>query len=136
MKTTNTENTVTKALPSVNDIGNSTPIQYHSSTTTTPKTTSTSNETKNMKKTIDLLFEMKQHKAPNERQEKKLKQQFAKNRAQHRKRALEYFSMANFVDQAFGIEKNELEKLISPNEYQTSSSTTPQVVNNVLICKI
>ncbi len=70
---------------------------------------------------------MKQHKNPEEKQAKKIQQQFGKKRAQHRKRALDYFSMSNFVDQAFGIDKPELEKQISSNGYHTSSSTTPQV---------
>ena len=85
-----------------------------------------SKERKTKKKTVDLLFEIKQHKSPNERPTKKIQQQFAKKRAQHRKRALDYLSMANFVDQAFGLDKNELKKQISSNGYHTSSST-PQV---------
>jgi hypothetical protein len=70
---------------------------------------------------------MKQHKTPDEKQGKKLQQQFGKKRVQHKKRALEYLSMANFVDQAFGLDKaNDLDKQISSNGYHTSSST-PQV---------
>jgi len=70
---------------------------------------------------------MKQHKTPDEKQGKKIQQQFGKKRAQHKKRALDFFSMANFVDQAFGIDKDELKKQISFNGYHTSSSSTPQV---------
>jgi len=70
---------------------------------------------------------MKQHKTPDEKQGKKIQQQFGKKRAQHRKRALDYLSMANFVDQAFGLDKNDLEKQISSNGYHTSPST-PQTL--------
>jgi hypothetical protein len=69
---------------------------------------------------------MKQHKTPDEKQGKTIQQQFGRKRIQHRKRALDYFSMANFVDQAFGLDKNDLEKQTSSNGYHTSSST-PQV---------
>ena len=93
--------------------------------------------TKEKKKTIDLLFEMKQHKTPEEKQGKKIQQQFGKKRAQHKKRAIEYLSMANILDQAFGLDKAELEKQISPNGYHTSPST-PQVNTKLLfflLCK-
>jgi hypothetical protein len=70
---------------------------------------------------------MKQHKTPDEKQGKKIQQQFGKKRAQHKQRALDFFSMANFVDQAFGIDKDELKKQILSNGYHTSSSSTPQV---------
>jgi len=112
-------------LPRVNGSNSSVRIHY----VPTPVSTDVvkkPEETKNKKKTIDLLFEMKQHKTPEEKSGKKLQQQFGKKRAQHRKRALDYFSMANFVDQAFGVDKDDLEKQISSNGYHTSSST-PQV---------
>ena len=85
------------------------------------------NQTKETpKKTVDLLFGMKQYKAPEEKQAKKLQQQFAKKRAQHRKRALASISMANFIDQAFGVTQSDIEKQISESEYQLTIST-PQV---------
>ena len=82
--------------------------------------------TKSKKKTIDLLFEMKQHKTPEEKEAKKIQQQFGRKRAQHKKRALDYFSIANFVDQAFGLDKEELQKQFSSNGNHTPSSD-PQV---------
>jgi ABC-type phosphate transport system auxiliary subunit len=78
---------------------------------------------------------MKQHKTLEEKQAKQIQQQFGRKRAQHKKRALDYFSMANFVDQAFGIEKDELEKPVSSNGYHTSSSTTPQVNIQIYLTK-
>jgi hypothetical protein len=80
------------------------------------------------KKTLDLLFEMKQCKEPGEKLGKKIQQQFGRKRAQHRKRAMDYNSLANFVDHAFGLDRQELEKQISSSECQTSSSSTPQVL--------
>lgn len=82
--------------------------------------------TKSKKKTIDLLFEMKQHKTPEEKEAKKIQQQFGRKRAQHKKRALDYFSIASFVDQAFGLDKEELQKQFSSNGNHTPSSD-PQV---------
>lgn len=79
------------------------------------------------KKTLDLLFEMKQCKEPGEKLGKKIQQQFGRQRAQHRKRAMDYNSLANFVDHAFGLDRQELEKQISSNECQTSASSPPQV---------
>jgi hypothetical protein len=79
---------------------------------------------------------MKQHKSVEEKQAKKIQQHFGKKRAQHRKRALDYLSMANFVDKAFGLEKSELEKQISSNGYHTSSSTSPQVNRSIYIIRI
>jgi hypothetical protein len=120
----------TESLPHVNDSNSSVRIHY----VPTPVPTDVvkkPEETKTKKKTVDLLFEMKQHKTPDEKQGKKIQQQFSKKRAQHRKRALDYFSMANFVDQAFSLDRNDLEKQISSNGYHTSSSTTPQVNTSV-----
>ena len=79
------------------------------------------------KKTIDLLFEMKQCKAPEEKQGKKIQQQFGRKRAQQRKRAMGFNALATFVDQAFGLERPELTKQLSSNDCQSSSSSTPQV---------
>ncbi|CAF2724945.1 unnamed protein product [Rotaria sp. Silwood2] len=125
-KTTNEENKPTETLPLINDTNSSINIQSIPATISTDEV-KTTNETKTTKKTIDLLFEMKQHKSPGERQAKKIQQQFGRQRAQHRKRALDYFSMANFVDQAFGLDKSELLKQTSPNGYHSSSST-PQTL--------
>ncbi|CAF5146218.1 unnamed protein product, partial [Rotaria magnacalcarata] len=122
------EKTSITTLPLINNSNSSVRIHYVPTTTKTTDIPKISDETKNSKKTVDLLFEMKQHKTPEERQAKKIKQQFSKKRSQHKKRALDYFSMANFVDQAFGIDKNELEKQISPNGYHASSSNTPQTL--------
>ncbi|CAF4094082.1 unnamed protein product [Rotaria sordida] len=121
-QTTNEENKQTEKLSVVNDINSSIRID------TIPTTISTDiTQTKPTKKTVDLLFEMKQHKTLHERQAKQIQQQFGRKRAQHKKRALDYFSMANFVDQAFGLDKSELIKQISPNGYHSSSST-PQTL--------
>ncbi|CAF3623468.1 unnamed protein product [Rotaria socialis] len=125
---TDEEKTSITILPLVNDSNSSVRIHYVPTITKTTDVAKISDEAKNSKKTVDLLFEMKQHKTPEERQAKKIKQQFSKKRSQHKKRALDYFSMANFVDQAFGIDKNELEKQISPNGYHASSSNTPQTL--------
>ena len=97
-------------------------------TSTPTNTMNNSEEPKPKKKTVDLLFEMKQHKLPNEKQGKKIQQQHGRQRAQHKKRALDYFSMANFIDQAFGLNKDDLEKQLESNGYHTSSSSTPQVI--------
>ncbi|CAM4755562.1 unnamed protein product [Rotaria magnacalcarata] len=128
MQITDEEKTSITTLPLINNSNSSVRIHYVPTTTKTTDIPKISDETKNSKKTVDLLFEMKQHKTPEERQAKKIKQQFSKKRSQHKKRALDYFSMANFVDQAFGIDKNELEKQISPNGYHASSSNTPQTL--------
>ena len=80
-----------------------------------------------MKRTVDLLFEMKQHKMPGEKRLKTAQQKFGKKRAQHRKRALDFILMADYVDQAFGLDKDELKQVIASNGHQTSSSSTPQV---------
>lgn len=114
-----------ESLPYVNGSNSSVRIHYIPSSVFSD-VVEKPEEPKVQKKTIDLLFEMKQHKSPNEKQGKKIQQQFNKKRAQHRKRALDYFSMANFVDQAFGLSKEDLEKQISLNGYDTSSSP-PQV---------
>ena len=88
-------------MPLINDRNSSFHV-HDVPTTTVIDRVKQPNEIKTKKKIVDLLFEMKQHKTPNEIQAKKIQQQFAKKRARHRKRALDYFSMANFVDQAFG----------------------------------
>lgn len=90
----------------------------------TPKPVDTPKATP--KKTLDLLFEMKQCKTPGERQAKKVKQEFAKRRAQHRKRAICGLALANYVDQAFGLDRATLEKQISTNE-KTKTPTTTEV---------
>jgi hypothetical protein len=112
-------------LPLVN--GSNSSIRIHYIPTPAPtNVVKKPEQTKPKKKTIDLLFEMKQHKTPDEKGGKKIQQQFGKKRVQHKKRALEFFSIANFVDQAFGLDKDDLNKQISSNGYHTSSST-PQV---------
>mgnify|MGYP007096996251 CR=1 FL=1 len=110
-------------LPHTNGSNSSVCIEY------TPRSSlPSSDENNSKKKTIDLLFEMKQHKNPEEKLGKRIQQKHGRRREQNRKRALDYFSMANFVDQAFGLNKEDLEKQIaSSNEYHTSSSSTPQV---------
>lgn len=89
-----------------------------------------------MKKTVDLLFEMKQHKVPGEKRLKTAQQKFGKKRAQHRKRALDFILMADYVDHAFGLNKDELKNQISSNGHQTSSSSTPQVSGEHIVCTI
>lgn len=127
-------NKPSESLPHVNGSNSSVRIVY---VPTSELTESVSNSSptngvqkppasKSKKKTIDLLFEMKQHKTPEEKEGKKIQQQFGRKRAQHKKRALDYFSMANFVDQAFGLEKKDLEQQFSSNGNHTPSSA-PQV---------
>lgn len=128
------EKKLTESLPYVNGSNSSVRIVYvptpepsESISIATPTNgIPKSPASKSKKKTIDLLFEMKQHKPPEEKQGKKIQQQFSKKRAQHKKRALDYFSMANFVDQAFGLDKEELVKQFSSNGNHTPSSA-PQV---------
>ena len=88
------------------------------------------------KKTVDLLFEMKQHKIPGEKRLKTAQQRFGKKRAQHRKRALDFILMADYVDHAFGLDKDELKKVIASNGHPTSSSSTPQVSGEHIVCTI
>ncbi|CAF3340499.1 unnamed protein product [Rotaria sp. Silwood1] len=123
---TNEKYTTTETIPLVNDNNSSISIQTIPTVISTDRI-KTTNETETKKKTVDLLFEMKQHKSLAERQAKKIQQQFGRKRVQHRKRALDYFSMANFVDRAFGLDKNELLEQTSPNGYHSSSST-PQTL--------
>lgn len=114
-----------ESLPLVNGSNSSVRIQYIP-TSEPVNIVEQPKEIKTKQKSLDLLFEMKQHKTPAEKQGKKIQQQFNKRRAQHRKRALEYFSMTNFLDQAFGVSKEELEKQVLSTDYDTSSSS-PQV---------
>ncbi|UJR25102.1 hypothetical protein I4U23_006462 [Adineta vaga] len=115
-------------LPLVNGSNSSVRIQYVS-TPILSDVEKSSNEQKTPQKTIDLLYEMKQHKTIEEQQAKKIQQQFGRKRAQHRKRALSYLSMASFVDHAFGLDKNELEKQLATNgHHSSSSSSSPQTL--------
>lgn len=117
-------------LPHTNGSNSSICIDYvpRSSLPVSADLIKTPDENNSKKKTVDLLFEMKQHKNPEEKLGKRIQQKHGRRREQNRKRALDYFSMANFVDQAFGLNKEDLEKQItSSNEYHTSSSSTPQV---------
>ncbi|CAF1415212.1 unnamed protein product [Adineta steineri] len=126
----NEEKDTTNPLPLVNGSNSSVRIQYIPTPVATDvikDSTKTNNNNNNKKKTIDLLFEMKQHKTVEENQAKKIRQQLGKKRAQHKKRALEYMSMANFVDQAFGLDKNDLENQIASNGNHSSSSS-PQTL--------
>jgi hypothetical protein len=113
------------SLPLVNGSNSSVRVQYVPSAIS-PDVVAKTNGTNKKKKTVDLLFEMKQCKTLGEKQAKKIQQQFGRNRAQHRKRAMHFISMGDFVDHAFGLDKNELEKQLSSNENHSSSSS-PQV---------
>lgn len=114
------------SLPHVNGSNSSVRVVYVPSPTLSTNGVEKSNRSKSKTKTIDLLFEMKQHKTPEEKQAKKIHQQFGRKRAQHKKRGLEYFSIANFVDQAFGLDKQELQQQFSSNGNHTPTSD-PQV---------
>lgn len=115
-----------ESSPHTNGSNSSVRIEYvPRSTLTQPDIIKTPDENTPKKKTVDLLFDMKQHKNPHEKLGKRIQQQYGRKRAQNRKRALDYFSMTNFLDQAFGLNKDDLEKQItSSNEYQTSSSSS------------
>lgn len=123
------EKQTVESLPHTNGSNGSVRINYvPRSSLPQPEIIKTPNENIAKKKTVDLLLEMKQHKNPHEKLGKKIQQQHGRKRAQNRKRALQYFALTNFVDQAFGLNKEDLEKQItSTNGYHTSSSSTPQV---------
>ena len=118
----------TEPLPRVNGSNASTRIQYVS-TPVSSDMEKPPNEKQTPQKTIDLLFEMKQHKTVEEKEAKKIQQQYGRKRSQHRKRALSYFSIATFVDRAFGLDTDGVEKQGTTNGHHSSSSSasTPQV---------
>lgn len=82
------------------------------------------------KKTLDLLLEMKQFKSANEQPNKKVRQQIAKKRSQHRKRALLSLSIGNFLDNAFGLTQSDNETSDTVKSHQAKSApSTPKVEN-------
>ncbi|CAF1622689.1 unnamed protein product [Adineta ricciae] len=118
-----------ESLPFINDSNASTRIHYVS-TPVSSDIEKPSSEKQTPQKTIDLLFEMKQHKTVQEKEAKKIQQQYGRKRSQHRKRALSYFSIATFVDRAFGVGADELEKQTTTNGHHSSSSSasSPQTL--------
>ncbi|CAF1413679.1 unnamed protein product [Adineta ricciae] len=118
-----------ESQPVINDSNASTRIHYVS-TPVSSDIEKPSSEKQTPQKTIDLLFEMKQHKTVQEKEAKKIQQQYGRKRSQHRKRALSYFSIATFVDRAFGLNADETEKQTTTNGHHSSSSSasSPQTL--------
>ena len=132
VETTAPEPVVTEAEPPINGNHSSIAVEDPSSPVLADPAEKPAEIKAKPKKTLDLLFEMKQCKDPGEKLGKKIQQQFGRQRAQHRKRAMDYNSLANFVDHAFGLDRQELEKQISSNECQTSASSPPQVLRDLV----